>query len=354
MIDLSPYKKEAVELLIKLIAIQSISREEDQTADLIQAHLEVNNIVIFRKENNVWARNTYYDASKPTILLNSHHDTVKPNQGYTRDPFHPEILNGKLYGLGSNDAGGSLVCLFETFLYYHNQENLNYNLVFAATAEEEVSGKNGIELVKNEFGPIDFAVVGEPTEMNAAIAEKGLMVLDCIAIGKAGHAAREEGESALYKAIDDINWFRTFQFEKTSPTLGPVKMSATIIHGGTQHNVVPDVCEFVVDVRTTDAYSNSETLDIIKQHVQSTVTPRSTRLNPSSIDENHPFVKAAKKIGATTYGSPTLSDQALLEVPSLKMGPGKSERSHTADEFILIEEIENGIERYINIFNQIL
>lgn len=354
MIDLSPYKKEAVELLIKLIAIPSISCEEDETADLIEAHLEVNEIETFRKENNVWARNKHYNTTKLTILLNSHHDTVKPNQGYTRDPFHPEIIDGKLFGLGSNDAGGSLVCLLETFLYFYSKENLRYNLVFAATAEEEISGKNGIELVKNEFGSIDFAVVGEPTEMNAAIAEKGLMVLDCKAIGKAGHAAREEGESALYKAIDDINWFRTFQFENTSPTLGPVKMSATIIHGGTQHNVVPDICEFVVDVRTTDAYSNLETLEIIKKHVQSEVTPRSTRLNPSSIEETHPFVQAAKKTGATTYGSPTLSDQALLNVPSLKMGPGKSERSHTADEFILIKEIETGIERYINIFNQIL
>lgn len=354
MIDLSPYKKEATELLIKLISIQSISREEDQTADLIEAHLEVNGITTFRKENNVWAQNKHYDSSKPTILLNSHHDTVKPNQGYTRDPFHPEIIDGKLYGLGSNDAGGPLVCLFETFLYYYNQEHLKYNFVFAATAEEEISGKNGIELVKNEFGPLDFAVVGEPTEMNAAIAEKGLMVLDCVAKGKAGHAAREEGESALYKAIDDINWFRNFQFEKTSQTLGPIKMSATIINGGTQHNVVPDVCSFVVDVRTTDAYSNLETLEIIKKHIQSEVTPRSTRLNPSSIDENHPFVVAAKKIGATTYGSPTLSDQALLDIPSLKMGPGKSERSHTADEFIMINELEHAIDRYVSIFNQIV
>lgn len=354
MKELKPYKQEAVEFLIKLITTPSISREEDQTADLVAVYLEVRGAEVQRLENNVWARNKFYDASKPTVLLNSHHDTVKPNQGYTRDPFYAEIEGDQLFGLGSNDAGASLASLMQVFFYYFDKEDLNYNFVFAATAEEEISGKNGMELVKNQFGPIDFAVVGEPTEMNVAIAEKGLMVLDCKAIGRAGHAAREEGESALYKAIDDINWFRNFKFEKESAYLGPIKMSATMIQAGTQHNVVPDVCDYVVDVRTTDAYSNLETVEIIRKHVQATVTPRSTRLNPSGISADHPFVKAAVEIGATTYGSPTLSDQALLDVPSLKMGPGKSARSHTPDEFVLISEIEGAIERYIQIFNQLV
>lgn len=354
MKELTTYKQEAVEFLIKLITTPSISREEDQTADLVAVYLEVKGAEVQRLENNVWARNKHYDAAKPTILLNSHHDTVKPNQGYTRDPFYAEIEGDQLFGLGSNDAGASLASLMQVFFYYFDKENLNYNFVFAATAEEEISGKNGMELVKNQFGPIDFAVVGEPTEMNVAIAEKGLMVLDCKALGRAGHAAREEGESALYKAIDDINWFRTFQFEKESAYLGPIKMSATMIQAGTQHNVVPDVCDYVVDVRTTDAYSNLETLEIIRKHVKATVTPRSTRLNPSGISAEHPFVLAAVNEGATTYGSPTLSDQALLDVPSLKMGPGKSARSHTPDEFVLISEIEGAIERYISIFNQLV
>ena len=354
MKELKPYKQEAVEFLIKLITTPSISREEDQTADLVAVYLEVRGAEVQRLENNVWARNKFYDASKPTVLLNSHHDTVKPNQGYTRDPFYAEIEGDQLFGLGSNDAGASLASLMQVFFYYFDKEDLNYNFVFAATAEEEISGKNGMELVKNQFGPIDFAVVGEPTEMNVAIAEKGLMVLDCKAIGRAGHAAREEGESALYKAIDDINWFRNFKFEKESAYLGPIKMSATMIQAGTQHNVVPDVCDYVVDVRTTDAYSNLETVEIIRKHVQATVTPRSTRLNPSGISADHPFVKAAVEIGATTYGSPTLSDQALLDVPSLKMGPGKSARSHTPDEFVLISEIEGAIERYIQVFNQLV
>lgn len=354
MVNIKSYQQEAIKMLLTLISIPSISKEENMTADLIQAHLDAKGANVQRLNNNVWAKNNEFDASKPTILLNSHHDTVKPNQGYTRDPFHAEIVGDQLFGLGSNDAGASLVSLMQVFLYYLDKEGLKYNFIFAATAEEEISGKNGMELMKNEFGPIDFAIVGEPTEMNAAIAEKGLMVLDCKAIGKAGHAAREEGESALYNGIDDINWFREYKFDKESDYLGPIKMSATIIQSGSQHNVVPDVCDFVVDVRTTDAYSNLETLEIIRQNVLSTVTPRSTRLNPSGISKEHPFVKVALSVGATTYGSPTLSDQALLDIPSLKMGPGKSARSHTADEFVLISEIEGAISRYIQIFDQLV
>lgn len=350
----SEYKQAAIAMLKQLIAIVSLSKEEHETADLIEGYLINKGIKVGRVKNNVWAKNRFYDQNKPTILINSHHDTVKPNAGYTKDPFHPEVDEDHLFGLGSNDAGASLVTLMQVFLYYHNKENLKYNFVFAATAEEEISGRDGMELMKNEFGAIDFAVIGEPTEMNAAIAEKGLMVLDCEAIGKAGHAAREEGESALYKALDDILWFRSYQFDKVSDTLGPVKMSVTVINGGTQHNVVPDRCSFVVDVRTTDAYTNLETLAIIKDHVSSNVSARSTRLNPSGISKDHPFVHAAIVAGATTYGSPTLSDQALLDVPSLKMGPGKSARSHTADEFVLISEIEHAFDRYIQIFNQLV
>lgn len=352
--DLKVYKQEAIELLVKLISTPSLSKEEDATGDLLVAYLQGKGVEVQRLKNNVWAKNRHYDSSKPTILLNSHHDTVKPNQGYTRDPFHAGIEGDVLYGLGSNDAGASLVSLMQVFLYFYEKEALSYNFIFAGTAEEEISGKNGMELMKDKFGPIDFAVVGEPTEMNAAIAEKGLMVLDCKAIGKAGHAAREEGESALYKGIDDINWFRSYKFDKESDYLGPIKMSATIIQSGSQHNVVPDVCDFVVDVRTTDAYTNLETLEIIRKHVKSEVTPRSTRLNPSGISAEHPFVVIAQKKGATTYGSPTLSDQALLDVPSLKMGPGKSARSHTADEFILISEIEGAVERYVQIFSELV
>ena len=345
---------EAISLLKKLIAIPSLSKEEDKTADLIEKFLNEKGIKTSRKGNNVWAKNKYYNEALPTILLNSHHDTVKPNSGYTNDPFSPIEKDGKLFGLGSNDAGGPLVSLIATFLYFYDKPNLKYNFILAATAEEEISGKNGVELVLPELGKIDFAIVGEPTQMNLAIAEKGLMVLDCIAHGKAGHAALEEGENAIYKAMKDIEWFNSFKFPKVSETLGEIKMSVTVIHSGTQHNVVPDKCEFTVDIRTTDVYTNEEVLEIVKQNISSEVKARSTRFNPSSINKEHAIVKAGIKLGRSTYGSPTSSDQALMNFPSLKMGPGDSARSHSVDEFIYLWEIEEGVELYIKMLSQIL
>lgn len=345
---------EAIELLKQLITIPSFSKEENRTADILQKYMEAKGLDTLRKMNNVWALNKYYQKGKPTILLNSHHDTVKPNSGYTRNPFEAIEQDGKLFGLGSNDAGGCLVSMLAAFLYFCDKPLSNYNLVYAASAEEEISGRNGIELVLPELENVEFAIVGEPTLMQLAIAEKGLMVIDCIAHGKAGHAARNEGENAIYKALKDIEWFRTFRFSKVSETLGPVKMNVTIIHGGQQHNVVPDKCEFTVDVRTTDVYSNDEALEIIKQYVSSELKPRSVRLKPSSISKDHPIVKAGIKLGRSTYGSPTTSDQALMDFSTLKLGPGDSARSHTADEFIYIDEIKEGVELYTRMLNEIL
>ncbi|WP_312362917.1 M20 family metallo-hydrolase [Sphingobacterium sp.] len=346
--------EDALNLLKQLIGLSSLSREEDLTANLIYGFFEERGIKTYRKGNNIWVYNAHYDRTKPTILLNSHHDTVKPNTGYTRDPLQATVEDGKLYGLGSNDAGGCLVSLIATFLYFYQQLNLTYNFCLVASAEEEISGRNGIESVLDEIGPIDFAIVGEPTLLDLAIAEKGLMVLDCTALGTAGHAARNEGDNAIYKAIKDIEWFQHYAFERTSSTLGPIKMSVTVIQAGSQHNVVPATCNFVVDVRTTDAYSNQETLDIIKSHVKSEVTARSTRLKSSFIPESHPIVKAGIALGRKVYGSPTMSDQALIPVPSLKLGPGDSARSHMADEFIYIDEIRAGIDLYIGMLEKIV
>lgn len=345
---------DSINLLKDLIEIPSFSKEETGTADRIQRFFQERNIPAHRKLNNVWAYNKFYDKRKPTILLNSHHDTVKPNTGYSRDPFKAAVSDGKLYGLGSNDAGGPLVALIATFLHFYPLQELHYNICIAATAEEEISGRNGIELIFPLLEPIDFAIVGEPTEMHLAIAEKGLMVLDCTAHGMSGHAAREEGDNAIYKAIKDVEWFRTFKFPKESTVFGPIKMSVTLINAGSQHNVVPASCTYVVDIRTTDAYANEEVLDIIRQHVQSDVQARSTRLNPSSIAEDHPVVKAGIALGRKTYGSPTMSDQALIPVPSLKIGPGDSARSHTADEFIYLSEIEEGVELYVALLSTVL
>lgn len=344
----------AISLLQKMIAIQSYSKEEEIVVSLINDFLKSYNVDTYLFKNNVWASNKYFDKKLPTILLNSHHDTVKPNAGYTRNPFCPDIENGTLYGLGSNDAGGPLVSLIATFLHYYEKENLKYNLVIAATAEEEISGENGVACILDKIPKIDLAIVGEPTEMHLAIAEKGLMVLDCTAQGEGGHAAREEGKNAIYIALKDISWVINHRFSKVSDQLGPVKMSATVINAGNQHNVVPDTCNFTLDVRTTDAYSNEEVMGIIQENLQSKVEARSFRLNPSSIAEDHPLIKSGIVLGRRTYGSPTTSDQALLPIPSLKMGPGDSARSHTADEYIHIKEIEEGIELYIKLLEEIM
>ncbi len=349
-----PLTEAAIQLLKQLIAKPSFSREERDTADLLERFLHDHGVSCSRLENNVWARNLHFDPAKPTILLNSHHDTVKPNPGYTRDPFLPEISDGKLFGLGSNDAGGCLVSLIATFLYFYKQEALSCNLILAATAEEEISGSAGIELLMPLLGDLEFAIVGEPTEMHLAIAERGLMVLDCVSRGKAGHAARDEGENAIYNALDDLEWFRTYRFPKVSDLFGEVKMSVTIIQAGSQHNVVPAECRFTVDVRVTDLYRNEEVLEIIRAHVSSTVTPRSLRLKSSSIAIDHPIVRQGIALGRTTYGSPTTSDQALMDIPSLKIGPGDSARSHMADEYIFVDEIRQGIDLYIKLLDPIV
>ncbi len=354
MLSINILYEQAVQLLQKLISTPSFSCEEGNTAEIINDFLLGHGIKPHRKLNNLWAWNKYFDASKPTILLNSHHDTVKPNSGYTRDPYDKAIEDGKLYGLGSNDAGGCLVSLIATFIYFYDKPELKYNICLATTAEEEISGPNGLELIVPDLGNLDFGIVGEPTQMNLAIAEKGLMVLDCTAYGKAGHAAREEGENAIYKALKDIEWFRNYRFPKESDIFGPIKMSVTIINAGSQHNVVPASCTFTVDVRVTDAYRNEEVLDIIRQHVSCEVQPRSIRLKPSSIDKNHPIVQSGIALGRETYGSPTTSDQSLLDIPSLKLGPGDSARSHIADEYIHVEEIKEGIELYIRILEPLL
>jgi acetylornithine deacetylase len=304
--------------------------------------------------NNVWYTNKFFDENKPTILLNSHHDTVKPNKQYTRNPFEPTIEDEKLFGLGSNDAGGCLVSLIAAFIHFYHEENLKHNLVLAATAEEEISGKNGVELLLPQLPKINCAIVGEPTLMNMAVAEKGLLVLDCTAHGKAGHAAREEGDNAIYKAIKDIEWLKNYSFDKVSGLLGPNKISVTIINAGSQHNVVPSECKFTVDIRVNELYDFDEVLSVIKQNIQSEIAPRSLRLRSTNIELNHPLVKAGIELGKTYYGSPTTSDKALMPFPALKMGPGDSARSHTADEFIFVDEIKQGIELYIQLLNKVL
>jgi len=346
-------KQDAIELLRQLIEIPSFSREENLTADLLIKFFEKNNVTVSRHLNNVWSVNQFYAPEKPTLLLNSHHDTVKPNPAYTRDPFKATLDGNILWGLGSNDAGGPLVSLIATYLEFYNRKDLPFNLVLAATAEEEISGVNGIEALWPGLPKIDFAIVGEPTKMDIAVAEKGLMVLDCITTGIAGHAAREEGVNAIYKALPDIEWFRTFKFPKVSESLGPIKMSVTVIHAGQAHNQVPPDCKFTVDVRATDMYTLEELYEIIRQHVGCSIIPRSMRMRPSSISMDHPLVKAALNAGSKSYGSPTTSDQALIPVPSCKMGPGDSARSHSADEFILVDEIEKGIDRFIQMMNDL-
>lgn len=350
MLDISNYTSEAQTLLQALIGIPSISREEDAAANFLQNYIEEIGIMTGRSGNNIWCISPMFDINRPTILLNSHLDTVRPVNGWRKQPFTPKIENGKLYGLGSNDAGASLVSLFQAYRHLSSTTQ-SYNLIFLASCEEEISGKNGIESVLPQLPPITLGVVGEPTEMHPAIAEKGLLVLDITAHGRSGHAAREEGDNAIYKVLDDLQWFRNFRFPKISPLLGSVKMTVTQINAGTQHNVVPDLCTFVVDVRSNEFYSNEELFNEIKSRITCEVKARSFRLNSSHISAEHPFVQKAIKLGKIPFGSPTLSDQALMPFPSVKIGPGKSSRSHTADEYIMIHEIEEAIATYISILD---
>lgn len=348
--DIPFLASEAVGLLKSMIAIPSVSREETEVADFLQNYIEAFGMNTGRKGNNVWCLSPMFDLKKPTILLNSHIDTVKPVNGWRKDPFCPQEENGKLYGLGSNDAGASVVSLLQIFLQLCKTTQ-SYNLIYLASCEEEVSGKDGIESVLPELPPIQFAIVGEPTEMQPAIAEKGLMVLDVSAQGRAGHAAREEGDNAIYKVLDDIAWFRDYRFAKVSPLLGPVKMTVTQINAGTQHNVVPDRCTFVVDIRSNECYTNQELFDEIQKHLSCEAKARSFRLSSSHVAESNPIVRKAVAMGRIPFGSPTLSDQALMSFPSLKMGPGKSSRSHTADEFIFYKEIEDAIGIYLELLD---
>lgn len=341
-------KEEAISLLQKLVATPSVSREEQQTAEIIADFLQSKSIRCSRKGNNIWAFNRHFDPFLPSILLNSHHDTVKPNQGYSKDPFEATIEDGKLYGLGSNDAGGCLVGLIMAFVYFY-EKKLPYNLILVASAEEEISGKGGIESVLPELPEIHLAIVGEPTLLQLAVAEKGLLVIDAEVKGKAGHAARDEGENAIYKALEDLNLIKDYRFAKKSDYLGENKVTATIIQAGSQHNVVPDLCTYTLDVRVTDAYSLEEAFEELNSVLQADLKPRSLRLNSSRIDPGHKILQAAERMGLKLFGSPTLSDQALIPYPSVKIGPGDSARSHTPDEFIYLKEIEKGVEFYIQL-----
>ena len=348
--DLTTMTDEAVGLLKELIAIPSVSREEAQAADCLQRYIELQGMETGRKGNNVWCLSPAFDLKRPTLLLNSHIDTVKPVAGWRKDPFAPTESNGRLYGLGSNDAGASVVSLLQVFLALCRTAQ-PYNLVFLASCEEEVSGAGGIECVLPLLPPISFALVGEPTEMQPAIAEKGLMVLDVTATGRSGHAARDEGDNAIYKVLDDVAWFRDYRFPRVSPLLGPVKMSVTQVNAGTQHNVIPDRCTFVVDIRSNECYTNEELFAEICRHLHCEAKARSFRLGSSHAPEGHPLVQRAIELGRVPFGSPTLSDQALMPFPSMKMGPGKSSRSHTADEFIFIKEIEEAIGLYLSLLD---
>lgn len=350
MSEVKQISEKATDLLKQLISIQSYSGEENETADLLFNYLTNNGLKAQRKKNNIWCWSGEKDFSKPTMLLNSHHDTVKATSKWTFDPFNPTEKDGKLIGLGSNDAGGPLVSLLHVFIELSKKEQ-PYNLVFLASAEEESSGKNGVPIVLDELGEIDLGVVGEPTSMDMAIAERGLIVLDCVAHGQSGHAARGEGDNAIYKAMKDIEWFRNYDFEKKSEVLGKINMTVTQIQAGTQHNVVPDECTFVVDVRPNEFYSNAEVVEIIRKQVDCEVNPRSLNLNASGISPDHPVVKKGMEMGIKTYGSQTMSDQVHMPFSCIKMGPGDTKRSHTADEFICLDEIQQGIEMYLQLLD---
>lgn len=342
---------EAIDMLKEMISRPSFSREEKDVADYLANIWSSAGHSVNRKGNNLWIVSPDFNLNKPTVLLNSHIDTVKPASGWVRNPFTAEETdNDQLFGLGSNDAGASVVSLYSAFSLLI-QKKQPYNLIFLASAEEEISGKGGIESALEELPPIAFAVVGEPTDMQPAVAEKGLMVLDCVAKGQAGHAARNEGVNAITLAVKDINWFHSYHFPEKSDFLGPVKMSVTIIHAGSQHNVVPDRCDFTVDIRTNEFYSNEALFELIKEHVDCEVNARSFRLNSTRTDLDHPFVQRALLMGKEPFGSPTLSDQALMHFPSVKIGPGQSSRSHTADEFIRPSEIREAIDTYVRLLD---
>ncbi|CAH8282559.1 acetylornithine deacetylase [Mariniflexile fucanivorans] len=346
---------DAIALLKQLIETQSFSSEEDQTASHIEAWFKRNDIEYKRNQNNVWAVNKHFDASKPNMLLNSHHDTVKPNSAYTKDPLKAIVEDGKLYGLGSNDAGGCLVSLIATFTHFYNHKDLKYNLILVASAEEESSGPNGLNSMLKIIPKIDVAIVGEPTLMNLAVAEKGLVVFDAKVKGTASHAAHPNDDNPIYKLIETLQWFKDVKFEKTSEALGDVKLTVTQINAGKQHNVVPADVELVIDVRVNDKYTNTEIAEFLQKNAPcSSIVPRSLHLNSSSIPVSHDLIKAGIAMGRIPYGSPTLSDQAWLSCKSIKMGPGDSTRSHSADEFIYLNEIEEGIEIYVELLNRVI
>lgn len=348
-------KEQAIELLKKLIETQSFSGGENGTAQLLEEWFRKNDIISSRHLNNVWATNKNFDSKKPILLLNSHHDTVKPNSAYTRNPFEAKIEDGKLYGLGSNDAGGCLVCLLAAFTWFYKKEDLAFNIIFAGTAEEEINGENGIASLLHIIPKIDVAIVGEPTLMQMAIAEKGLVVFDAVIKGTPSHAAHPNSDNPIYKVANVLRWFENYGFDKVSEVLGEVKLTVTQINAGVQHNVVPGKVDLVIDVRVNDKYSNAEVEKILKENAPvDEIKARSLRLNSSSIPTDHKLVLAGKSLGMTTYGSPTLSDQAMLRCPSLKLGPGDSTRSHSADEFIFVAEIEEGIEKYIQLLQKAL
>ena len=342
----------AVELLKHLIATPSVSRSEEQAANVMEQAIRDLGFQPRREANNVWALDPHFDESRPTLLLNAHLDTVKPVATWTRNPYCPEQDGDVLYGLGSNDCGGGLVSLLQVFAWLTAKEQ-PYNVIYLASAEEEVSGKDGISRVLPLLPPVEVAIVGEPTGMQPAIAEKGIMVLDVVAHGTSGHAARGEGVNAIYEALEDLHFLHTHKFRKVSDLLGPTIMNVTMIHAGTQHNVVPDRCEMVVDIRTNEFYQNEFVFEFLKKRLKSEVTARSFRLHSSRIDPQHPIVRRCKSMGLKPFGSPTLSDQALMSFPSLKLGPGESARSHSADEFIRISEIAAAIETYIRLLDQI-
>ena len=341
---------QAIDFLKRLIATPSVSRDEAAAADLVQSEFERWGFQPQRKGNNVWAQAWPYDEAKPTILLDAHIDTVKPNAAWTRDPFTPSVEGDRLYGLGSNDTGASVGTMFATFVRLAKTEQ-PYNLIMLASAEEEVTGAGGVRMVLEALPKIDFAIVGEPTQMHPAVAERGLMVFDCVAKGVSGHAAREEGVNAIYQAMQDIEWFRSYTFPRISPMLGAVKMSVTGIEAGTQHNVIPSECRFMVDVRVNECYRNEELLALVREQVRSEVTPRSTHLSSSFIAEDHPAVKRLKDMGRVAFASPTMSNQAVMPFTTLKLGPGDSVRSHTADEYVLLSEIEQALEIYYDLLD---